>query len=950
MNNCKYQFSIKLNFYFKIKKRLPLWTLLNLVFFSLIPFHLTAQLETANWYFGRNAGVQFNLAAGSVTALTDGRLNTLEGCASISDRSGNLLFYTDGVTVYNRNHQIMTNGSNLFGDFSSTQSAIIVPLPGSSAIYYIFTVDEPHHLNADNDPTTADPQGDDQNHGLNYSVVDMRLSNGLGAVVSGQKNLHLVTYNPNNTLESAFKSSEKITAVRAADCETFWIINQFVDKFYAFRLSATGIDINPVVSQVSPLVPLSGYRRNALGYLKASPDGTKLGVAHFGFATQFGEDAPGKVYLYDFDNATGIVSNPVELYDGDAPYGIEFSPDSTKMYASVTLGPAGDGPMLIFQYDLLSPSIPASQATVHMSTIFTAPAMQLGPDNKIYTSQLNFEDFFSGKYLSVIENPNAPAASVNFIPNGVFLDIGNQNQHLSQIGLPPFVQSFFDTRIDIVRNGSNSENLSLCEGESFTFTADNIPGAVYTWSKDDVLLPETGANLQITNVTTADAGVYRVQVDLLDGSCPTEGIALLEVISLDQAQNATLVECDPDGNGLTDFDLSRAIPDILNGITNASISFHQTFSDADNDINPFPDLLLTDVNTPTTLFARIFASNSGCFTIREISLTISTDNAQAAVLEACNEDGFALFDLTDALSQILNGISGNFSVSYYLNETDAVLQVNELNNNFTNTQANNQTVYARVNNGAACFDVVPVELNVRPLPQLPPDANLLLCTDAGTTLRLESGIPASQQANFTYLWSTGETTPEIEIAQPGTFSVLVTNLFGCTEMRNFTVEGSERAQIVELIIEDATNNNRIEVIVSGTGDYEFALDFAEGPYQDASVFQNVLSGFHSVFVRDKNGCGITSAEAAVIGVPKFFTPNGDGFNDTWQVRGLPPEWVPGTKIFIFDRYGKLLKDMSPGSVGWDGTYRGNAMPSTDYWYRIELADGRSLRGHFTLKR
>lgn len=918
------------------------------------PFWAYPQLETANWYFGNNAGVRFDPSNGTVTALTDGRLNTLEGCATISDRSGNLLFYTDGVTVFNRNHQVMPNGTNLFGDFSSTQSAIIVPLPGNPDIYYIFTVDEPHHLNADNDPTTQDPQGDAENHGLNYSVVDIRLANGLGAVLSGQKNLPLVTFNPLNAEELSFKSSEKITAVKAADCETFWIINHFVDRFYAFKLDATGVDPNPIVSQVPPLVPLSGYRRNALGYLKASPDGTKLGVAHFGFATQRGEDGPGKVFLYDFDDATGVVSNPIELYDGDAPYGIEFSPDSSKMYTSVTLGPAGDGPMLILQYNLLSPDIRASQATIHMSTIFTAPAMQLGPDNKIYTSQLNFEDFFSGKYLSIIENPNADATLVNFITNGVFLDIGNQNRHLSQIGLPPFVQSFFDTRIDIVRNGTNSENLSLCEGENFTFSADNLPGAVYTWTKDDVLLPETGPTLTLNNLTAADAGIYRVSVDLLDGSCPTTGLAVLEVISLSQAQNATLVQCDPDGDNQSDFDLNLAIPTLLNGLTGLEVSFHNNAADANSNSNALTGNLLNNVSAPQSVFARIFNPNSGCFTVREVQLTLSIGIAQAALLEACDEDGtadgFTRFTLTNANTQILNGLSGNLLVTYYLTESDAVLQNNPLNNLFTNTLPNNQTLYARVNSGSDCFDIVPVELNVHPLPELPPDESFLFCTDSNELLLLNAGIPVAQQAAFTYLWSNGETTPTIEVNQAGVFSVIVTNVFGCAEMRTLTVEGSERAQITAIQVDDLTDNNRIEVEVTGTGDYEFSLDFAEGPYQDSPVFENVLSGFHTVFVRDKNGCGIVSQEVAVIGVPKFFTPNGDGFNDTWQVRGLPPDLVPDTKIFIFDRLGKLLKDLAPNGPGWDGRYRGLAMPSTDYWYRIEFADGRVVKGHFTLKR
>jgi hypothetical protein len=130
-------------------------------------FGLYAQQEAANWYFGENAGIRFDSAAGTVTAVNGGQLNTREGCSSISDANGNLLFYSDGTTVWNRNNVAMPNGTNLFGNSSSTQSAIIVAKPQDPDTYYIFTVD------------TAFPQGS-VDYGLNYSEVDMTLDGGLG--------------------------------------------------------------------------------------------------------------------------------------------------------------------------------------------------------------------------------------------------------------------------------------------------------------------------------------------------------------------------------------------------------------------------------------------------------------------------------------------------------------------------------------------------------------------------------------------------------------------------------------------------------------------------------------------------------------------------------------------------------------------------------------------------
>ena len=334
---------------------------LLLFIFIVLPTFIFAQGEAANWYFGNFAGLQFDPNTGTVAAVTDGRTETLEGCATISDPNGVLLFYTDGRTVWDRNHVIMPNGdyfgvtgnmTGLFGDPSSTSSALIVPNPQDPNIYYIFTVDEPHHGNVagPNEQVFPLDQDDNQNNGLNFSVVDISVigANGsIGDVI--ERNNPLLTYDVTNPQEVNYKCSEKITAVKSSDCESFWLLTHFTDKFYAFKVEATGVDTNPVISNVPTEVPVSGYRRNALGYLKASPQGDKLAVAHLGLTTVEGGNGPGKIMLYDFDNSTGIVSNELELYDGDAPYGVEFSPEATKLYATVGLG--NNGSETVYYYN-----------------------------------------------------------------------------------------------------------------------------------------------------------------------------------------------------------------------------------------------------------------------------------------------------------------------------------------------------------------------------------------------------------------------------------------------------------------------------------------------------------------------------------------------------------------------------------------------------------------------
>ena len=237
--------------------------LLFLFIIFLASLDITAQGEASNWYFGNGAGLIFDVNTGTVTtdASAINTIDTNEGCSSISDPNGNLLFYTDGRSVWNAAHQVMPNGNyntglGLLGDPSSTSSAVIIPKPGNADQYYIFTVDEPHHNNSwafpNQGPTDINgntltqyddnggnggfiPTADDGfNNGFNYSLVDLTLNGGLGDVVDSEKNVHLVTYNPNDSEQESYKCSEKITAVEHADGQSYWVITQFIDHFVYF--------------------------------------------------------------------------------------------------------------------------------------------------------------------------------------------------------------------------------------------------------------------------------------------------------------------------------------------------------------------------------------------------------------------------------------------------------------------------------------------------------------------------------------------------------------------------------------------------------------------------------------------------------------------------------------------------------------------------------------------
>lgn len=341
------------------------------------------------WYFGAQAGLDFNTAA--PTVLTNGAMSAFEGCATIADTSGNLLFYTNGSNVWNRNHSVMPTGTGLNGDGAATQTAIIVPKPGSSSEYYVFTVDTNGGV-----------------RGLNYNIVDMSLNGGLGDV--SVKNVQMQT-----------PVTEKLTAVRHANGIDAWVIvhDWNGSSFYSYPVTAAGISSVPVISNVG--IIHGGVFNNSHGYLKACSNARKIACAIRGSSI---------VQVFDFNNITGQISNPATINTPQQCYGVEFSPDNHFLYVSLTNNPA-----LILQYDMTLPaaSIAGSQQQVGSYTGFIG-ALQLAKNNKIYACQ------FQSTSLAVIDAPNNAGTACAFTPNALFL-----GGKLGQYGLPNFLQSFFIT-------------------------------------------------------------------------------------------------------------------------------------------------------------------------------------------------------------------------------------------------------------------------------------------------------------------------------------------------------------------------------------------------------------------------------------------------------------------------------------------------------------------------
>ena len=209
-------------------------------------------------------------------------------------------------------------------------------------------------------------------------------------------------------------------------------------------------------------------------------------------------------------------------------------------------------------------------------------------------------------------------------------------------------------------------------------------------------------------------------------------------------------------------------------------------------------------------------------------------------------------------------------------------------------------------------------------------------------------------SNYTYQWFlnnnpiSGETNYTLTVNTEGIYTVEVTNSNSCVRTRTITVTASNIATIENVQVVDLSDENSVTVLVTGLGDYEYSLD--NEYWQTSNVFSNIEAGIYTVYVKDLNGCGVATEELSVLGIPNYFTPNGDGYNDYWSIPGLSPEFYSNSKIYIYNRYGKLLSEINPLGKGWDGIYDGSFLPSDDYWFTLKLEDGREVKGHFSLKR
>ena len=433
---------------------------------SLFSIQAAAQKQANIWYFS-NAGLNFN--SGSPVALTDNQMlpwSTAEGTAVISDENGSLLFYTDGLKVWDKTQQVMSNSNGLNGNTSTSQGALIIPMPDSCGKYYLFTIDEMGH-----------PKG------FCYSVVDLSLNNGLGDVTL--KNIKL-----SDTI------AEKMTAIYKPNNKDVWVIvhGYMNDLFYSYLITSAGIQ-PPVITPIGKVI---NNTTDGVGQMKISTQGNRIAVA-----TKLGD-----MQLYDFDISTGVLSNYM-IFSVATPYGVEFSPDGSKLYCNS----AAVYPTSLFQFDLsvnTFAAISASKTLVSPVSGSGESSIQLATDGKIYIAASD------AKKLDVINNPNNIGAACNYSSGQV--DLAGKS---CGWGLPNFIQSYFGNSYqhisldEVTYDNILGNDTSLCLGQPFQLTA-SYEDYTITWKDGS----------SDSSITVTIPGTYSVK---LSGFCHS----ILDSIKID---------------------------------------------------------------------------------------------------------------------------------------------------------------------------------------------------------------------------------------------------------------------------------------------------------------------------------------------------------------------------------------------------------------------------------
>jgi len=894
-----------------------------------------------NWYFGNQAAISF--ASGVPVALTNSNMSAAEGSASISDPTGNLLFYTNGQTVYDNTHNVMQNGLGLTGSQISAQSAIIVPQPQNDSLYYIFTVSNW------TDPSVT----------LRYSIVNINANNGQGAVISKNVTLHSPV-------------AERVTATYHANCQDIWIVSHehSTNNYIAYLLTDSGVSSTAVISAVGA----NHVGGNRYGGLRMSHDGQKLCSTLGGSTTQ------ATVELFDFDKQTGIVSNPIVLATNNEmsdAYSSEFSSDNKKLYVCEF------NDNLIMQYDLVLPPalIAASATDIAQTTSTFKRSLQMGPDNKIYVST-------PGQSLGVINFPNVLGASCGYADNAISLQGG-----FSSLGLPNFLPDLFEKGLYL--SGPDT----VCTGDSVQFFASERICETYGydwWTNGNATVQSTqDSSATIYFGNTGQATIYVRRFDL----CDTLVDSTVVYASCTCAASPPTLDLGPDttvcengiftfnaGSGFASYRWQDGHPDstytaflsgtywvdaittcgdtlrdtvavLIDSVGLVSLNADTTICNGDSvsiaaTFNPSYTYQWSPTNkitcdscanvkvapATTTTYNVVVTNSTGCVSVDSIIVNVNDcDSLNFNDTTLCQGDtllldatlatatGYSWQDGTTT-SQYTVSNSGNYQVTIDLSSGNVIIA------NMTATFVNCDSIFTSTMDTTRC---------------------------QGDTLILDASLPNAT----TYQWQDGSTTNTFSVSTNGTYWSRVTVSNGNVYLDSFNVNFIDCNPTI-ISVSDTTlcdgDNLLLDVTVNNAVSYQWSdgdstsqkLIDSAGTYQVTVTLSNGTARTDQIVISYEDcdtDCDIVA--------PNAFTPNGDGNNDAFRLVILGNCEISNYQMKIYNRWGQEVFGTTDQLEGWDGTLNGVTQPRAAYiylvTYTLETANGseeHQYKGQLTLIR
>ncbi|MFI1745939.1 T9SS type B sorting domain-containing protein [Thalassobellus sediminis] len=467
------------------------------------------------------------------------------------------------------------------------------------------------------------------------------------------------------------------------------------------------------------------------------------------------------------------------------------------------------------------------------------------------------------------------------------------------------------------------------------------------YDSDGILLPNPLPNPYVNSIPNQETITARITNP--NTNCYNESTFDLIVNPLPEANQLQIIYgCDDNNDGISEhFDTSNVESQVLNGQTGISVNY---FDQLGNELpNPLPNPYTNFYAFNELINVRVTANNTTCYAETTLQLqTVTQPNInQPNNLYACDQgNGYAEFN-TSIIEQELIGNQTGLTIQYFDSNNNPL--PSPLPTIFQNTEPFSQTINIRIEDASnpICYSETSFNLIVNELPEINLEDEYFICNlDPSISLNISAG-----HNSYNWFFEDGtliSSTNSAEITEEGSYTLTVTQIengITCENSFDFNLVRSVLPEIQQVNYGEL-GNNYIEIIASGDGDFEYSID--EINYQNSNYFSNIQGGIYIVIVRDKYGCGENSDEVIIIDYPKFFTPNNDGYNDFWQIKGI--SHFPNSRTLIFDRYGKLLARISANELGWNGLYNGKQMMSNDYWFRTDLGNGQTFSGHFSLKR